>query len=1035
MAGRGCVPGCPMGRGWVHMPGTADVRVGVLGPVEVRVRGEPVRLSPQQRVVLALLVLDRGRPVSTARLVEGLWGEGPPVSAVARIQSLVHQLRTILGPGPDNAPVIETAGDGYRARAEIVADLAAFEEHVRQARALLERGCQADAARDFERALVLWRGRPFGGACSDLLDAAAVRLEETHALVFRERAAALLADGRHAGLVPELSAAVAADPLCESLRALLMSALDGSGRRADALALYRESRELMRAELGVEPGEELRRAHAAVLAGDRAPGEVARAGRSATVPAQLPAGIADLTGRASQAAGLCRALTGGAGTSVPIAAVVGPGGAGKTALAVHAAHALAERFPDGQLYVDLRGTDATPMSPARALSRFVQALGVEARQVPAGLTERAALFRSRIARRRILVVLDNAAGEAQIRPLLPGSPGCAVLVTARTGLAGLESAYYVELGMFSSEQAVELLERIVGRDRVRAETGEAAEIARLCGHLPLAVRIAGARLRTQPWLTLSALRARLADERRRLDELAVGDLAVRATVASSYRALDEAGRRAMRRLTLLDVRDCTAWIVATVLHTDVRTAERVAESLAQAHLLEPAGSEPAGRPRYRAHDLVRAFCAEQAALDPEPDRRETVRRVLGAWLALAETADAALPYVYLTRIRGTAAIEVDPAVRAAIAADPAGWFAAERTRLLAAVNQAVSCGFGDLAWQLIAATATFRNTMEYFTDEWTDLHRATLGLCREQGDRLGAAVTLRGLADCALSAEADYAAGLCHAEEALSEFRVLGHAEGVADVLAQAGHARRCLGEYEKAAELADSAARLAGEHDANVLAFAHELRGVIRFEQGRFTEAEVAVSSLIAVATVRDDPLWLTYARRLLGTIRRQQGRTAEAFALFEHAFSGARNLGCRPLQLLCALSVAEVRTEQRDSRALPLARRAQAMAEVMGHQYGRAAATRLAGEALLDTGDAAAAITELREALRLARGVALPANLARTLEKLGDALSAAGRPVQARPSWHEARELLLRIGNHDRARQVAARVAALSSDSTEFA
>ncbi|MFI6323741.1 BTAD domain-containing putative transcriptional regulator [Nonomuraea sp. NPDC050556] len=469
----------------------------LLGPVRGWRDGRELDLgSPQQRSLLAVLLLAEGRAVGLAQLVDALWGDDPPTSAIGTVRTYVSRLRAVIG-----GDRLTSLGNGYSAYGELdvtrFADLAARAERTSDA---------AVALRLLREALDLWQGEPLSGLPGTYVDAQRVRLAELRFSIQERRVSIDLAAGRHREVIGELSTMCAEHPLRERPRALLMLALARAGRQVEALDVYADARRLLAEELGVDPGPELAATHAKVLAADASlawPSPSAPRARTGTAPRQLPADIADFTGRAVQQERLVRALRSGG-----LATVGGVGGVGKTALAVHVAHAVAREFPDGQLYADLHG--ATDV-----LAGFLRALGVD----PGEPGERAALFRATVAERRLLVLLDNATDADQVRALLPGSVGCAVLVTARERLTGLRADVHVELDGLSPGEAFALFSRIVGESRTAAERSAAADTVAACDHLPLAVRVAASRLAARPAWTVAHLRDRLADERRRREPL------------------------------------------------------------------------------------------------------------------------------------------------------------------------------------------------------------------------------------------------------------------------------------------------------------------------------------------------------------------------------------------------------------------------------------------------------------------------------------------------------------------------------------
>jgi DNA-binding SARP family transcriptional activator len=527
--------------------GLVGMEFRVLGPVEVWDGTRRLDLGgPKPRALLAVLALHANRVVSTDHLVDQLWGEAPPPTARSLVQVYVSRLRQALHRSRDGsaaAPMLVTRPSGYLLRLEPgELDLECFEDLTAEARRAAADGDLERAAERWCAGLALWRGPSLAGVASAVLQRTAVpRLEEARVVALEERLEIDLRRGRHAELVGELEALIASYPHRERLRHQLMLALYRSGRQAEALIVYRSTRSMLVEELGLEPSPALQRLEQAILRADPALERASlRAGATRQEPGPpaepclLPPDIDDFTGREAAVTEVEGLLEARQGTAIVISAIAGKAGVGKTALAVHVAHRLRRRFADGQLYVNLRGAEAQALDPAEVLAGFLRALGVEGGAIAEGLEERVRQYRSGLADRQLLVVLDNAASEAQVRPLLPASRGCAALITSRAHLGGLEAAHLLTLEVLEAEQAVALLAKLAGPERVAAEPEAAQAIVQLCGRLPLAVRIAGARLAARPQWRLALLAERLADERRRLDELATGDLEVRASVALSY---------------------------------------------------------------------------------------------------------------------------------------------------------------------------------------------------------------------------------------------------------------------------------------------------------------------------------------------------------------------------------------------------------------------------------------------------------------------------------------------------------------------
>jgi DNA-binding SARP family transcriptional activator len=496
-------------------------------------------------------------------------------------------------------------------------DALAFESRVDRARAAQLTGDTGAAVDAYDQALRLWRGDPLADIDDLRLHPAVVDLRRRRAAVITEYARIASTAGLYDRALPHLRALAGWEPLNERAHARLMIALAGSGQQAEALRVYTELQERLDDQLGVVPCAELRDAYDRVLRQEVPASAAVGAGRAAywRPVYQLPAAPADFTGRASESAGIEAALSPCAGrTGVPVAVVSGMPGAGKTALALHVAHTLRPQFPGGQLWMHLAGTAARPREPGEVLADLLHELGVRASSVPQATRMRAALFRSRLAGRKVLLVADDVASGAQIRPLLPGTAGSAMLMTSRALLALPNGETTVILGELTEAEAVRMLARIVGEGRVAADSGAAVRLVRACGLLPLAIRIAGAKLAARQCWPLSVMADRLTQERNPMDELEIGDLSMRSSIGSSYRALGERARRALRMLGGMGAVSCTEPVVATVLgEPDVAG---VVSELVGTSLIVPSGVDGSGEPSYLIHPLVRDFAAERLVYEP-----------------------------------------------------------------------------------------------------------------------------------------------------------------------------------------------------------------------------------------------------------------------------------------------------------------------------------------------------------------------------------------------------------------------------------
>jgi DNA-binding SARP family transcriptional activator len=591
--------------------------LGVLGRLSIREDGTEIQVSaPKQRVVLAALLRRANQVVSLDELAEVLWDSTPPPTARVTLRNHVKSLRQVLGPAVSAR--IVTLPPGY------LIDLREPELDLLRFTSLCAAGSEAVRARRWDQAdaslseaLALWRGSPLADVPSEVLRRDEIpRLEQLRLQAQEYRIDAALRLGRHAEVIPELRLLVAQHRMRERFHGQLMLALYQSGQQAEALAVYRGARQLLVGELGVEPGPALRQLHQAMLAGaaDLSASVPEAPATMRVLPRQVQAGISDFVGRESQLTALSSALDAASGETA-VSTVVGGPGVGKTTLAVNWAHQAAGKFPDGQLYVNLRGFDPSgcPVPPAEAIQGFLDALGVPPASIPAGLPARAALYRSLMAGRRMLVLLDNARDSDQARPLLPGSPGCLVLVTSRSELPGLvaaEGARTLRLGVFSDAEALELLARRIGSAGVAAEPDVARELTLLCARLPLALAIMAARVNARPGFPLAALAEELRDGSGRLDALAMGEHAadIREVFSWSYRCLQPPAARMFRLLGRYPGADFTAAAAAGLAAVTPREARGLLRELTRCHLL----AEPAPG-RYAFPGLLRAYAAELAA--------------------------------------------------------------------------------------------------------------------------------------------------------------------------------------------------------------------------------------------------------------------------------------------------------------------------------------------------------------------------------------------------------------------------------------
>ena len=699
----------------------------ILGPIVVRADGavRPVQRG-KQRVLLAALLLNANQAVSLDEIAEIFWGIAPPPSARVTIQNYVVRLRKALV--DTGGSRISTQSRGYMIRvAAGELDVARFEALLGAARAAVRDSSWKTAAAEASAALSLWRGEPLADVDSEALAARDVpRLAELRLQALEIRIDADLRLGRHAEVIVELQRLIRGHPLRERLHGLLMLALYRDGRQAEALAAYQHVRRLLVRELGTEPGAGLRELQQQILAVDPAlisrPGpelpqahvSIARQEAAAistppakrparVVPRQLQAPVRHFVGRLDELAALDALMHSAPASAGPVlAAITGTAGIGKSALALRWAHRAADRFPDGQLYVNLRGYDPVgpPLDPFSAVRGFLESLGTPADAMPREPHAQAALYRSLLSGRRVLVVLDNVRDAEQARPLLPGAAGVMALITSRndlTGLAAAEGATRMPLPLLGAAESRRLLAGHVGADRIARHTETADELVELCARLPLALSIIGARAAGQPHLPLGTLVSQLRDAQGRLDALCAGESSgdLRAILSCSYQHLSQPAARMFRLLGLHPGPDISAAAAASLAAVPVPTAIRLLNELTRTHLI----TEHAPG-RYTFHDLLRAYAAEQAHRnDSEDDRAAALHRMLDHYL---HTAHAAALLQEPPRDR----LALPPVAAGVVPEDAtddlaaAAWFASERAVLLGCVALAAQSGRVTHAWQL-----------------------------------------------------------------------------------------------------------------------------------------------------------------------------------------------------------------------------------------------------------------------------------------------------------------------------------------------
>ncbi|WP_130797023.1 AfsR/SARP family transcriptional regulator [Streptomyces otsuchiensis] len=931
-----------------------DLRFTVLGTVQMFGGGERLPAgTPQQRALLAELLLRRGRMATAQELVDAMWGEESPQQALATLRTYASRLRKALGP---RAAVLTSEAGGYALRlgAGDVLDLDQAEAWAEQAEEATGRDDPARAHELYGRAVALWEAEPLAGLPGPAAERHRDRLAERRLALEETRLEVALRAGLHTESVSELTSLTTTHPLRERLRELLMLALYRCGRQAEALAVYADARRILIDELGVEPRAELAELQNRILNADESLTVEVRAthpARGVLRPFQLPAAVSDFTGRTAAVRELGGQLAVSENSVMALSAVAGIGGVGKTTLAVRVAHAAREHFPDGQLYVDLQGASATPAEPSSVLGAFLRALGTPDSSIPETGDERAALYRSLLDGRRVLTLLDNARDAAQVRPLLPGTPGCAVLITSRARMVDLAGAHLVDLDVMSPEEAMELFTKIVGAERVRAEREASMDTVAACGFLPLAIRIAAARLAARRTWTVSTLARKLSDERRRLDELTAGDQAVKATFELGYSQLEPEQQRVFRLLGLAEGPDISLPAAAALMDREPEDAEDILESLVDTSLIESAAPG-----RYRLHDLVRLFARACAERDEQPPaaRDDAVERLLDFYLATAKhvfaierPGDRTTAHLARTRHPGLVFADQDAAL---------DWLFTEAEDLLATAR-AAACRSRTLraAVDTLLAAKDLAESGAYSL-QYERCTLAVLAAAREAGDEVAegrARVSLthsHSVAGRFAEADAEAAAVMAlsasdedpvtagyapndraiiaiyqerpedaerHLERALAAFRADGNASGEASSLSNLSRVHLGTGRVISAVHLAGQAQAIYEDLDATLrLANARYALGMALTAAGDHAEALDRLGA--ALETFRDNrqQLWQGMTLFRLAETRLAADDAAEAACLAERSLGLIREIGgdWRRANVLKLLSRALVRTGQED-------------------------------------------------------------------------------------------------------------------------
>jgi DNA-binding SARP family transcriptional activator len=911
------------------------VEFRLLGDIQVRVGGHAAPVGhARQRCVLAVLLVDANHPVPVDQLVDRVWADRPPQRANSTLSGYMSRLRQILA-AADGVRIGREPGGYLLAADPMTVDLHRFGQLTAQARAADD----ADAAlARYEQALALWRGEAFATLDTPWLNLVRERLDRQRLAAELDRNDLALTAGRHTALLDGLSTTAAAHPLDERLAGQFMLALYRCGRQAAALEHYQRVRGRLADDLGVDPSPPLRRLYQQILTADPAldlPGAalVVRPARP-PVPRQLPAPPPFFAGRGREMADLDALLPVGADRRPgPVVAVVaGTAGVGKTALAVHWAHRVADQFRDGQLYLNLRGFDpagsATP--PTAALREMLDALQVPPQDIPAGQDAQASLYRSLLVGRRMLLVLDNARDAGQIRPLLPGSPGCLVMVTSRTQMPGLvatDGAHLIPLNLLTPTEAEQLLVQRLGAARVAAEPAAVQDLITTCAGLPLALTVVAARAAANPACPLSALTGELRDVPHRLDAFDFGDVAtdVRAVFSWSYHILSPAGARLFRLLSVYPGPDISTPAAASLAGLPVRRVRPVLAELTRAHLLTE--HTPA---RYALHDLLRAYATELAGVEPEPQHQEALNRLLDHYLHTAYAGALRLDPFRNEVAPAPAAAGVVPE-EFADTGQAMAWFTAEHQVLLAAIEQAATAS-DTHAWQLAWALMDFFDRRGHWHD-WVASHLTALDAAGRLADRRAQTYLHRGIANAYRRLGSDDDTHR-HLRRALELFGELGDRVGEAHTHLGLGmmfegkgnypdaleHARRSLTLYQTAGDRTGQARAL------NAIGWYHAQLGDHGQALGSCRQAlsmNREIGDRYGQAATWDS---IGYAHHKLGDHR-------QAIACYRHAVEGFRDLGDRYYEATALTSLGDA---YRAAGEVEAARRAWRPAWRLFHELG---------------------------------------------------------------------------------------------------
>ncbi|MEU8891488.1 BTAD domain-containing putative transcriptional regulator [Streptomyces sp. NPDC048442] len=958
--------------------------------------------SPQQQALLVAMVLRPDRVIATHELIASVWGEEPPNSAIASLRTYVWRLRHALEVHAGTPELLVSQRDGYRlVIPPLAVDIHRAERLAADAARARAQGDDDACGRLLTEAVQLWQGAPLAGIPGPFAQQYRVRCEELRLGLLEELFECDLRAGRYSVLVPDLTVYTHEQPLRERPYGFLMRALVAGGRQADALAVFTRARQVLAEELGIDPGAELSLLHQQILDGDprlspppqeravvpRSPSaqvpvpedaEPAPADDPATAlarPAQLPADTSDFIGRAGHVEDLCRALTDPARASLPVALVSGMGGIGKTTLALRVAHKVKTSYPDGQLHADLRGSGLDPADPGTVLGSLLCALGVTVHALPSTTEDRARLFRTMLDGRRMLLLLDDARDTAQVRPLLPGSADCGVIVTSRTRAVGIPTPAAVALDAFGTAEATGLLAAIVGVGRVAAEPESAVELVTACGHLPLAVRIVAARLAARPHWQIATMTRRLTDERRRIGELRAGDMAMAAVFELGYHQLPDDQAHAFRLLALVARLGIGLEAAAAALGLDEYAAEDLLESLVDAALLE--APQPG---RYRYHDLVRAY-ALQLQATPGEGGSESGPPALAPLLDHLLAGARAAFQLMVPGDPAEAFLTVGPGPGPVFAdlVQARAWVTAEFECLTNAVTLAAQSPAAAgtrilrVAADVLVALTPFGKDIPY-----AELATAAAQLAEtaaRRGDDHAAGRALFVCGNAALqNAQLEAAATLTHraaqACERAGDLVILRQTLNDQGLIAQLLHRYETAARsYDQAVELARRLGQLSGELVSSLNAAQARLR------TGRAEEALLACESALDALHAVGDQHGVSYALYVRAMALHELGRYAEAVSGYQRCVDICETRQIRGQEAQARFRLAEtLRVTGRHAEAVREAGRALDLSELRGAERDQGLSLLVLARALADLGKGEESLVRASQAYTLFARLGLP-------------------------------------------------------------